>query len=196
MPPTTDSRLGPNDALVIVDVQNDLCPGGALAVPGGDEILEVLNCWIDHAARAGARVVATRDWHPPNHVSFAAQGGAWPPHCVQNTKGAELHPGLRLPPGALLVSKGIDPNRDAHSAFDGTELASTLHGWGIERVWLGGLAEEIGVRASVLDALYNGFDAHLILRGTRPVDLLEGPRAVRQMEGCGAKVDFGDCGPA
>src|SRR5690349_9197046 len=98
--------LGPSDALIIVDVQNDFCPGGALPVPEGDRVVPVLNRWNEAASAGGATVVASRDWHPAGHVSFRERGGPWPPHCVQDTKGAAFHPGLRLPADVLIVSKG------------------------------------------------------------------------------------------
>ena len=118
--------LGPSDALIIVDVQNDFCPGGALPVPEGDRVVPVLNHWIDAARNGGAAVVASRDWHPPGHISFRERGGPWPPHCVQGTDGTAFHPGLRLPDDAWIVSKGTDPDRDAYSAFGGEALADKL----------------------------------------------------------------------
>ena len=105
------------DALVVVDLQNDFCPGGALGVRGGDAIVPVLNRYLERFGRAGAPVFLTRDWHPPVTRHFRAYGGVWPPHCVQGTRGAEFHPGLAPPAGAVVVSKGMDPEQDAYSAF-------------------------------------------------------------------------------
>lgn len=184
--------LGPEDAVVLVDVQRDFCPGGALPVPEGDRVVSVLNRWVERAARAGAVVVASRDHHPPEHVSFATRGGPWPEHCVQGTPGAELHPELRLPEGALELMKGQDPNREAYSAFDGTALAERLRARGVRRVFVGGLAEDVCVRATVLAALREGFEAHLLANATRPVDAREGRRARREMQESGAVLEQGE----
>lgn len=180
----TKSRfeLGPDDALLVVDVQRDFCPGGALPVPEGDQVVDVLNAWIERAQRDGAAVVASRDWHPENHASFLQRGGPWPVHCVQDTAGAEFHPSLRLPDDTILVSKGQDPDRDAYSAFDGTGLAQALQARGIRRVFVGGLAEDVCVKATVIDALRGGFETHLLSAATRPVDRQSGVRALREMQ--------------
>src|ERR1041385_1780293 len=103
------------DALVIVDVQNDFCPGGALAVTGGDAVVPRLNAYIDKFARAGLPIFATRDWHPKKTIHFKAYGGEWPPHCIQGTKGAELRSDLRLPPSAVLITTGASPDEDGYS---------------------------------------------------------------------------------
>src|SRR5262245_15732315 len=132
----------PGDALLVVDVQNDFCPGGSLAVSKGDEVVPVLNRWIEDAGAAGVPIFASRDWHPPNHISFKARGGPWPPHCIQNTFGAAFHPDLRLPPGAELISKADSPDVDSYSAFGGTDLAERLHEAGVKRVWIGGLTQD------------------------------------------------------
>jgi len=174
--------LGPSDAVLVIDVQRDFCPGGALPVPNGDRVVDVLNRWIDRAVSADALVVASRDWHPPGHVSFSERGGPWPEHCVQGTPGAEFHPKLRLPPDVVVVSKGHEPDRDAYSAFDGTGLTSLLQERGIRRVFVGGLAQDVCVRATVLDALRGGFETHLLVGATLPVDDLEGARALREMQ--------------
>lgn len=184
-------RLGPDDALLLVDVQRDFFPGGALAIPQGDVIVPVLNAWVDRAARAGALVVASRDWHPRDHVSFERRKGEWPAHCVQDTEGAELHPALRIPEHAVLISKGQDPDQDAYSAFDGTELASLLRDRGVRRVFVGGLAQDVCVRATVRDALRHGFETHVLIGATRPVDEAAGTRALREMESSGAILEPG-----
>ena len=116
--------LRPSDALLIVDVQRDFCPGGALAVPGGDAVVPILNAWIEAAQDAGAAIFASRDWHPPDHVSFQAQGGPWPSHCVAATPGADFHTGLALPEAAVVIDKGTHPEHEAYSAFEGTDLAA------------------------------------------------------------------------
>ena len=119
-------RFHPDDALLVVDVQRDFCPGGVLAIAGADEIIPTINRLIDEATAAGAKVVASRDWHPANHSSFKAQGGRWPRHCMAGSRGAEFHHDLRLPLGASVVSKGTDCNEDQYSAFDGTGLVERL----------------------------------------------------------------------
>src|SRR5690606_27638075 len=117
-------QLQPTDAVIAVDVQVDFCPGGALAVEGGDEIIPVMNAWLDAAAQRGARIYASRDWHPPEHLSFHQRGGDWPPHCVQDTEGAAFHPDLKLPPGTVRITKGARLDRDQYSAFDETGVAA------------------------------------------------------------------------
>jgi nicotinamidase/pyrazinamidase len=105
------------DALVVVDVQNDFCPGGALGVPEGDRVVPVLDRYAERFAARGAPVFASGDWHPPRTTHFAAWGGPWPPHCVQDTPGAALHAGLVLPASAQIVSKGMGADEDAYSCF-------------------------------------------------------------------------------
>jgi nicotinamidase/pyrazinamidase len=161
--------LATSDAVLIVDVQNDFCPGGALAVPQGDEVVPILNEWADHALRAGARVYASRDWHPSDHPSFEAEGGPWPVHCVQDTTGAAFHPDLRLPDGTVVVSKGTRFDQDQYSAFDQTGFAEELRRKGVKRLVVGGLAEDVCVRASALDAVQAGFETVLIQAATRAI---------------------------
>jgi nicotinamidase/pyrazinamidase len=183
-------RLGPNDALLIVDVQNDFCPGGALPVPAGDEVVPVLNQWLKTAAQMGGMpVFASRDWHPENHMSFRERGGPWPRHCVRGTPGAEFHPDLNLPDDARVINKATGPDRDAYSAFEGTNLARQLRQRGVKRVWVGGLAQEVCVHATVLDALKEGFETYVILHAMRPVDDESGRRALEEMRSAGAHID-------
>lgn len=184
-------KLSQHDALLVVDVQNDFCPGGALAVPEGDQVVPVLNEWIRAAGEAGVPVVASRDWHPAGHCSFAEQGGPWPVHCVQDTEGAAFHPDLGLPADALVISKGQAPERDNYSAFDDTGLADMLRERGVERVWVGGLAQDVCVRATVLDACEAGFETHLVADATRPVDVEpgDGERALEAMRAAGARIE-------
>jgi nicotinamidase/pyrazinamidase len=176
------------DALIIVDVQNDFCPGGALPVPDGDAVVPVLNGWIAAFERAGAPIFYSRDWHPPDHCSFREQGGPWPPHCVQGTPGADFHPHLRLAPTATLISKATTPDRDAYSAFDGTGLAELLRRKRVRRVFVGGLATDYCVRATVLDAIRAGFETRLTRGGHRGVEVRPGDcaRAVEEMKKEGA----------
>ncbi len=180
--------LAEDDALLVVDVQNDFCPGGALAVPDGDRILPVLNDWIDAADRLGLPIIASRDWHPEHHVSFEEREGPWPRHCVQNTPGAAFHPDLRLPDDADIVDKGDTPDHDDYSPFQATDLATLLHNVGVRRIWIGGLAEDVCVKASAIDAAKAGFDARVIADATRPVDPNAADDAVREMTEAGATV--------
>ena len=184
-------QLQPCDALVVVDIQQDFCPGGALAVPAGDEVVPVLNRWIERAERIGATVVLTRDWHPPDHCSFKDQGGPWPAHCVRDTAGAEYHPDLRIPPGSIRVDKATEPDRECYSGFAGTTLAGQLHGKFISRLWVGGLALDYCVRATVLEALAEGFEVHLLRSATRAVELTpgDGERAIAEMRAAGAFIE-------
>jgi nicotinamidase/pyrazinamidase len=182
------SDLGPTDALLVVDVQNDFCPGGALPVPEGDQVVQVLNDWAHAASAAGARVYASRDWHPSDHPSFEAEGGPWPPHCVQDTAGAAFHPDLKLPAGAVVVSKGTRFDQDQYSAFDQTGFAEELRRKGVTRVILGGLAEDVCVRASALDARRYGFDTVLVRAATRAIT--EDGRQTTERELADAGVRF------
>ena len=184
--------LRASDALLIVDVQRDFCPGGALAVPDGDAVVPVLNQWIDAARDAGAAIFASRDWHPPDHVSFQEQGGSWPAHCVAETDGAAFHADLALPKSATVIDKGIDAGHEAYSAFEGTDLAAELRAAGIERLWVGGLALDYCVRASVLDARRIArLPVHLILSATRAVEVQpgDGSRALDDMRSAGAVTE-------
>ncbi|MEM2341771.1 MAG: nicotinamidase [Candidatus Bathyarchaeia archaeon] len=180
---------GREDALIIVDVQVDFCPGGALPVPEGDKIVPVLNEYIRKFDSAGALIIATRDWHPPNHISFRDYGGLWPQHCVQGTKGAEFHPDLRLPNKVLIVSKATDPKREAYSGFEGTGLDEMLRRFGVRRVFVGGLATEYCVKNTVLDALKYGFETFLLEDAVKGIDVNLGDteRAIREMLEKGAK---------
>ncbi len=181
-------RLHRTDALISVDVQNDFCPGGALPIEEGDRVVPVLNRWIEAACNRGARIVASRDWHPPDHVSFRERGGPWPVHCVQGSWGAELRSDLKLPQGFLLVSKGTLPDRDAYSDFEMTGLAEDLKQHGIRRVWIGGLAQDVCVRSTVLDAIKEGFEVHLIQDATRSVNVAAGARALQEMRAAGCVI--------
>ncbi|MGQ9424791.1 isochorismatase family protein [Gilvimarinus sp. F26214L] len=178
--------LDTGDALLLVDVQNDFCPGGALPIEHGDEVVPVLNRWIEAALRKQVPIYASRDWHPLQHPSFVEQGGPWPPHCVQDSTGARFHPGLHLPGSAIKVSKGTRFDRDQNSALDETGLAEQLRRNGIRRLWVGGLAEDVGVQATVLDARREGFDVVVIEDGTRPVTAAGHKQAAKAMRKAGA----------
>ena len=181
-----DLRRG--DALLIVDVQNDFLPGGALEVSHGDEVVPVLNRWIQAAVSQGVPVFATRDWHPEDHCSFLARGGLWPPHCVQGTNGAEFAHDLRLPASVTVVSKGADRDLDAYSGFQGTDLDRMLRAAGVRRVLVGGLATDYCVLESVRDAMALGYEVVLLRDGMRAVNAHpgDGLRAEQEMIRAGA----------
>jgi nicotinamidase/pyrazinamidase len=175
-------------ALVIVDFQNDFTPGGALAVADGDAISERLN---ELAGSADYDlVVATRDWHPPDHGSFKAQGGTWPEHCVQGTPGAELHPALDRALVDVVVDKGQDPATEGYSGFEATNLAQLLRERGVDHVTVAGLATDYCVKNTALDALRGGFGVTVDSTATRAVELEpgDGQRALEEVRAAGASV--------
>jgi nicotinamidase/pyrazinamidase len=174
------------DALIIVDVQNDFCPGGALAVPRGDEVVPVINRLLERHWLS----VATKDWHPAGHCSFESRGGPWPPHCVEGTAGAELHPKLDATKIRLVITKGSHPDRDAYSGFQGTELAKILRGKGVNRVVVCGIATDYCVRATAHDALQEGFEVLVLEDAIRGVEVQPGDsqRALDELRQAGAAV--------
>lgn len=164
------------DALILVDVQNDFCPGGALSVADGDRVVPVLNRYIERFAAAGLPIVASRDWHPEKTVHFKSYGGVWPAHCIQNTRGAEFHRDLQIHPETISVSKGMGADEDAYSAFQavdesGKPLAELLSELGVTRIFVGGLATDYCVKQTVLDALAKGFGVAVLQDAIRGVDL-------------------------
>jgi nicotinamidase/pyrazinamidase len=183
------------DALVVVDVQRDFLPGGRLAVPDGSRVIAPLNAWVEQFVVRGLPVIATRDWHPSNHSSFAAQGGPWPPHCVAGTPGAAFAAALRLPSQALIVSKGSAVKGDAYSAFSDTGLRHKLRATGVERLFVGGLATDYCVLHTVLDARALGFEVAVLLDAIAAVDARpgDGEAALARMREAGARlVGWGD----
>ena len=136
-------------------------------------------------------LAASRDWHPKEHISFHHRGGPWPPHCIQGTEGAAFHPDLELPEGTAILSKADRPELEAYSAFDGTGLGEMLRERGVRRVFVGGLAQDVCVRATVLEALDRGLETYLLLDATRPVDAEKGEEALREMEARGAHIRRG-----
>jgi nicotinamidase/pyrazinamidase len=176
------------DGLLLVDVQQDFCAGGRLAVEGADEIVPLLNRWIEAAVLDGIPVYASRDWHPVRHLSFRDQGGQWPPHCLADSDGARFHPDLRLPESAVIITKGVRFDQDQNSVFDQTGFAHQLRHDGIKRLWVGGLALDVCVLASVMDGLAEGFVMKLIAGATRPVTVEGGRNALRRMEEAGAQI--------
>jgi nicotinamidase/pyrazinamidase len=174
------------DALLVVDVQNDFCPGGALAVADGDAVIEPINRL---AADAGL-VVATRDWHPPDHGSFVAQGGPWPLHCVRDTPGAQLHDRLELGADAIVIDKGQTRVREGYSGFEDTELERVLRERHVDTVHVAGLALDYCVRATALDARRAGFAVIVHRDATRAVEVQagDGERAVAELRAAGVSV--------
>jgi len=186
-------------ALIVVDVQNDFCPGGALAVKDGDQVVPVLNWWIRRFVEAGRPIVYTQDWHPADHCSFAEQGGIWPVHCVQGSPGAAFHPDLVVQ--GVVFRKAFRKDAEGYSGFDGrlaegetaaadVDLAAWLKERGVGKVYVGGLATDYCVRATVLDALRHGFEAVLIQSGSRAVNVSpgDGEKAIADMRSAGAHV--------
>lgn len=186
-----DVDLTPRDVLIVVDLQKDFCPGGALAVPEGDEIIPEINTWIHAISRAGGNVFASRDWHPENHCSFTEQGGQWPRHCVANTQGAAFHGDLELPPTATIISKGQSPNEDQYSAFATGDLAQHLKEVDAHRLWIAGLAEDVCVQHTTLDARARGYETHVLLSATRPTEDPAGREAEEEMAEAGATLHDG-----
>jgi nicotinamidase/pyrazinamidase len=178
-------------ALILVDIQNDFCPGGALAVVAGDQVVAVANHLMPHFPL----VVSTLDWHPANHVSFREQGGPWPPHCVQNTFGADLHPALDATRINHTFRKASSPERDAYSEFEGVDdtgrsLDDYLKARGVERVYITGLATDYCVRATTMDALRLGYETFVVTDGVRAVNVQpdDGDRALAEMREHGAHL--------
>ena len=188
-------KSGSAAGLLVVDVQNDFCPGGALPVPYGDAVVPVLNKYLELFQQLRLPVYLSRDWHPPESRHFRQFGGRWPVHCVQSTHGAAFHPALRVPATASVVSKGTLPDEEGYSAFEGHDalgasLKESLAVHHVGTLYVGGLATEYCVRASVLDALASGIDVVLLSDAIRALDEPpgEGARAVEEMRHAGAGV--------
>jgi len=169
------------DALIIVDVQNDFCLGGALAVRNGDEVVPVLNRYIEKFLDARLPIFATRDWHPAKTIHFKAYGGMWPVHCVQGTHGAEFHADLKLAKEIVIISTGMAPSEDGYSG-------DLLRQHGVERIFVGGLATDYCVKQTVLDGLSQGFKVMVIGDAVRGVDLNPNDtvQALKEMSEAGA----------
>lgn len=185
---TTENR----QALIIVDVQNDFCPGGKLAVNEGDQVIEPINKMIGLARSMGFPVIATRDYHPARTTHFASYGGVWPEHCVQDTEGVKFHPNLKIDGETIIVSKGIGEEENAYSGFDGkTEqgltLEQVLREYRITKVYVAGLATDYCVKATAIDAAKLGFNTHLLKDAIKAVNLnLEDEEnALREMRAAG-----------
>lgn len=181
--------LGPGDALIVADVQNDFLPGGALGIRGGDQVVPILNEYLRRFARQGLPVFVTRDWHPPGHCSFEGSGGPWPVHCVAGTPGAAFAPEFSFPAEAQVISKATAIDKEAYSAFAGTDLAERLRASGVRRVFVGGLATDYCVLNTVKDAVALGFATVLLRDAVRAVDAKpgDGDAAIVEMLALGAR---------
>lgn len=180
----------PGDALLVVDVQRDFLPAGALGVPGGDAVIGPLNEALALCAERCVPVFATRDWHPPDHCSFTTRGGVWPPHCVAHSAGAMFADALRLPADASVIAKGTDPAQEAYSGFAGTDLEQRLRDAGVRRLVVGGLATEYCVLQTVLDARARGFEVVVLRDAVAAVNAVpgDGERALAAMRNAGAMM--------
>jgi nicotinamidase/pyrazinamidase len=175
-------------ALVVVDVQRDFCEGGALAAANTLSLLPPLQKFVNEARQRGALVVFTQDWHPANHSSFKANGGPWPVHCVAGTPGAELMPPLKAGTDDVVIHKGVGVNGAGYSGFDETSLLMQLHGKGITRVGVAGIATEYCVRATALDALKANFDTTVLEDLIRAVQENDVPQALAELREAGVKM--------
>ena len=182
-------------ALLIIDLQNDFCPGGSLGVPQAEKIIPAVNKYLKLFKKNKLPIFATRDWHPPKTRHFKDFGGAWPAHCIQNTRGAAFHPRLKLPKEAVLLYKGMDPQKDSYSAFQaedtsGMDFLSLLKRLKISELYVGGLATDYCVRSSVIDALKQKFKVRLLMDAVRGVDFKKGDseKVVKKMITLGAKA--------
>ena len=177
-------------ALVVVDVQNDFCPGGSLAVAQGNEVVAPLNKLMKEFLDRDEPVYKTRDWHPEKTKHFAIYGGTWPIHCVQNTHGAEFHPDLLDDPRITVISKGFDERADGYSGFDGTQLAQLLREEDVKEIWVGGLATDYCVKQTVIDGVRNGFKVKALADAMRPVNInpADGKKAIAEMKEAGAEI--------
>ncbi len=187
--------MGHKRALVVVDVQNDFCPGGTLAVKQGDQIIPVLNDYIDLFIKTGHPVLFSRDWHPRATRHFQDNGGPWPAHCVQDTPGAAFHPRLKIPGQGVIISKGMERDQDGYTAFQakdrqGRGLNQILKAANITTLYIGGLATDYCVKATVLDARDHGYHVRLLTDAVRGVNLNpdDSRQAIDEMQAKGAEL--------
>jgi nicotinamidase/pyrazinamidase len=186
-------------ALLLVDVQNDFCPGGALPVADGDAVVPIVNRLAARAGALGLPVYASRDWHPPDSRHFAQNGGRWPVHCVAGTEGARLRSDLQLPSTAQIVTKGVGPDDEGYSAFDGTvagrgSLIMDLRARGVTHLIMGGLATDYCVKVSALDARHHGLAVTVVTDAIRAVNVEpgDGDRAIEEMKAAGVVMRQSD----
>ena len=192
MPETKTDLAHPRtgDALLVVDMQNDFMPGGALGVHGGDRIVPEVNRLVEKFIARRLPIVFSRDWHPPNHCSFEEQGGIWPVHCVQHTKGAAFTTGLAMPADPTVISKATKIDHEAYSAFHGPGLSELLTRLEVTRIFIVGLATDYCVLETVKDARREGFEVVVLEDGVRAVNVHpeDGPRALQEMARLGAEI--------
>ena len=181
-------------ALLVVDMQNDFCPGGALGIKEGDEIISVINKYIRIFVSKRLPIFSSRDWHPKKTAHFKKFGGVWPEHCIQDTKGATFHPKLKLPKEAILLYKGMDPEKDSYSAFqaqdeNGMSLVNLLKILDIKELYIAGLATDYCVKFTAHDAIMEGFKVKILLDAIKGVNLKpdDSEIAIREMVKIGAK---------
>lgn len=182
-------QITAHDAFLVVDVQNDFCPGGALSVPGGDGVIPAINRIADRFDH----LIFSRDWHPQDHCSFSGQpeyrDGSWPPHCVQDSPGAEFHGDLRVPLDALFIEKATEPDKEAYSAFQGTpDLMEELQNRQIRRLFIAGLATDYCVLFTAMDAIRAGLEVVVVKDGCRGISDTSSAEALEQMAQAGATV--------
>ena len=192
---TVRSTMTNSSIFLMVDVQVDFCPGGSLAVPGGDEIIPTINRYLEIFGAQELPLYASRDWHPPVTDHFRQFGGLWPPHCVRDSAGARFHPALKLTRQVTIVSKGMDPKKDDYSALQGqTEAGLTLETimaeQGVKRLYVCGLATDYCVKETCLEALRGGFLVTLLTDAIRGVDVMPGDseRAIGEIAAAGGEL--------
>lgn len=186
--PKPGELLKTGDAVLVVDVQRDFCPGGALPIPDGDKVVPVINRWVEAALEKGLPVYYSRDWHPEGHPSFKINGGDWPVHCVQNTPGAEFHPDLLMPPSPVIITKGVRFDQNQLSIFHETGFAEKLRRDGVARLWIAGLALDVCVLETALEGVESGFEIHVAVEGCRPVTAEGGRKALETMREAGVNL--------
>lgn len=176
-------------ALIVVDIQRDFCPGGSLPVTNGDKIIPAVNRLVDKFEKASLPIFFTRDWHPRNHISFRANGGPWPPHCIRGTPGASFHPSLEIPKNAQVIDKGTLEAEDAYSGFQGTDLARKLQGLHVSQIYVVGLATDYCVKNTVVDGEAKGFETFVVADCVKGVNLkrTDSATAMRTMLSRGAR---------
>lgn len=176
--------------MVIVEIQRDFLPGGSLAVPGGDAVVPAMRRCMKLFEHGGLPIFATRDWHPPDHCSFRAQGGPWPPHCVAGSRGAQFAGALQMPASANVISKATTPGKDSYSGFEDTDLDAQLRALRVRRLFVGGLATDYCVLNTVRDALRLGYAVVLLTDACGALDVNpgDGRRALDEMQRLGARL--------
>lgn len=180
--------LLPHDLLLIVDPQVDFLPGGALAVPCGDEIIPLLNQYIKEAQQSNIPIVISRDWHPQNHISFKSQNGPWPEHCIQYTPGAAFSSELNIPENAIIVDKAFLVSTESYSALEGLihetlqPITKKLNELNIQRIWIAGLALDYCVYHTAIMGKKLGFDVKVLISACRGIDVTTSEKAIKEMQ--------------